>query len=294
MVSQYGINTQNNSISSSSDSNVFISLIIIISIALVIAIIIIIVKQIKRKQTNFVVDTSDKLQKILALNDLYHFFDIPNPLTFTRKCKSKKEFDRLDLTDFLVRCISEYPEYYKQLLDEADENDRSFKEYKEQFMLIIQSNSEEEQQRYDKYWYYQEMEEDICYQRMLSPVLQISAHIDKSYISPQGRSQYYDHADFTHADIIDSLKKSKRVSIHRERVYYERSLMTDSLRYDVLKRDNFRCTICGATAQDGVKLHIDHIFPVSKGGKTELNNLRTLCERCNRGKAAKYDYEGKN
>ena len=55
--------------------------------------------------------------------------------------------------------------------------------------------------------------------------------------------------------------------------------MTDSLRYDVLKRDGFRCVICGRTAEDGVKLHVDHIKPVSKGGKTEYENLRTLCDQ---------------
>jgi len=70
---------------------------------------------------------------------------------------------------------------------------------------------------------------------------------------------------------------------------YQRSILSDSLRYDVLKRDNFTCQICGASAKkDGVKLEVDHICPVSKGGKTEISNLQTLCERCNRGKSDKY------
>lgn len=63
------------------------------------------------------------------------------------------------------------------------------------------------------------------------------------------------------------------------------------LRYAVLKRDHFRCVICGASPAltPGVRLHIDHIFPFSKGGKTELENLRTLCEACNLGKGAKVE-----
>lgn len=69
----------------------------------------------------------------------------------------------------------------------------------------------------------------------------------------------------------------------------ERRLMTASMRYEVLRRDNFRCKLCGATAKDGVKLHVDHIKPVSRGGKTEMSNLRTLCERCNLGKGAKQE-----
>ncbi|MBR3743160.1 MAG: HNH endonuclease [Clostridia bacterium] len=67
----------------------------------------------------------------------------------------------------------------------------------------------------------------------------------------------------------------------------QRALMSDSLRYDILKRDGYRCRICGATQADGVKLHVDHIIPVSKGGRTEPSNLQTLCERCNLGKSNK-------
>lgn len=77
---------------------------------------------------------------------------------------------------------------------------------------------------------------------------------------------------------------------HQRFMYEQRRLMTDSLRYNVMKRDGFRCVLCGATAKDeNVKLHVDHITPISKGGKTELSNLRTLCERCNLGKGNKIE-----
>lgn len=60
-----------------------------------------------------------------------------------------------------------------------------------------------------------------------------------------------------------------------------------SLRLKVLSRDNFRCVFCGKSpATDfGTKLHIDHIVPFSKGGKSTLENLQTLCEECNLGKS---------
>jgi hypothetical protein len=57
-------------------------------------------------------------------------------------------------------------------------------------------------------------------------------------------------------------------------------------RYLVLKRDGYRCVMCGATATEGAKLQVDHILPKSKGGKAVLDNLQTLCDRCNRGKGA--------
>lgn len=75
--------------------------------------------------------------------------------------------------------------------------------------------------------------------------------------------------------------------VYQDDAQVERGKMNESLRYDVFKRDGFRCCICGATAQDGAKLHVDHIIPVSKGGKTVMSNLQTLCDRCNRGKSNK-------
>ena len=34
-----------------------------------------------------------------------------------------------------------------------------------------------------------------------------------------------------------------------------------------------------------VELHVDHIKPWSKGGETILENLQTLCQKCNLGKS---------
>lgn len=65
---------------------------------------------------------------------------------------------------------------------------------------------------------------------------------------------------------------------------YQKSKMNKSLRFQVLKRDDYRCQACGKGA-DTEKLEVDHIIPVSKGGKTEIDNLQTLCHSCNSGKS---------
>lgn len=59
------------------------------------------------------------------------------------------------------------------------------------------------------------------------------------------------------------------------------------LRFQVLARDEFTCRYCGASPRKdaSVTLHIDHIIPWSKGGKTTLSNLQTLCATCNLGKS---------
>jgi 5-methylcytosine-specific restriction endonuclease McrA len=66
------------------------------------------------------------------------------------------------------------------------------------------------------------------------------------------------------------------------------------LRYDVLKRDDFRCVLCGRSpaTNPGLKLHVDHIVPESSGGPTTLENLRALCDDCNVGRGVARDEVG--
>jgi hypothetical protein len=54
-------------------------------------------------------------------------------------------------------------------------------------------------------------------------------------------------------------------------------------RFLVFKRDQFTCVFCSCSGV-GVKLEVDHIIPLSKGGSNRLDNLQTLCFECNRGK----------
>ena len=54
-------------------------------------------------------------------------------------------------------------------------------------------------------------------------------------------------------------------------------------RFEVLKRDDFRCQYCWRNGKD-VTLEVDHVIPKSKGGKDDIENLITCCRECNIGK----------
>ena len=59
------------------------------------------------------------------------------------------------------------------------------------------------------------------------------------------------------------------------------------LRFIMMRRDNFKCKICGRSpaTDPKIKLHVDHIVAYSKGGETIPENLQTLCSICNIGKS---------
>lgn len=64
----------------------------------------------------------------------------------------------------------------------------------------------------------------------------------------------------------------------------ERKSLSQKIRFEVFKRDSFTCQYCGQKAPE-VVLEVDHMNPVSKGGKNDMLNLITSCFSCNHGKS---------
>jgi 5-methylcytosine-specific restriction endonuclease McrA len=62
------------------------------------------------------------------------------------------------------------------------------------------------------------------------------------------------------------------------------------LRFKVLQRDRFKCVLCGDHPARNAEciLHVDHLIPWSRGGKTREDNLRTLCAICNIGRGNRF------
>lgn len=109
------------------------------------------------------------------------------------------------------------------------------------------------------------------------------------YVSPAGKSS----REFTTAIDIEMLELlsdaiSERINKkgHSKR---QRGAMTNDLREAIKQRDNYTCQKCGNSVykEPNLLLEVDHIIPIAKGGKTEANNLQTLCWRCNREKGKK-------
>lgn len=57
------------------------------------------------------------------------------------------------------------------------------------------------------------------------------------------------------------------------------------LRFEILRRDEYTCRYCGASAPHAT-LTIDHVVPVALGGGDDPSNLVTACKDCNAGKGS--------
>jgi diadenosine tetraphosphate (Ap4A) HIT family hydrolase/5-methylcytosine-specific restriction endonuclease McrA len=56
--------------------------------------------------------------------------------------------------------------------------------------------------------------------------------------------------------------------------------ISGSLKFEVLKRAQFHCELCGVSA-DVKALEVDHIVPRNRDGTDDLSNLQALCYSCN-------------
>lgn len=64
----------------------------------------------------------------------------------------------------------------------------------------------------------------------------------------------------------------------------KRKGLSPRTRFEVLKRDGFRCHYCGRGPLDSL-LTVDHVVAAANGGTDDPANLVTACAECNGGKS---------
>ena len=99
--------------------------------------------------------------------------------------------------------------------------------------------------------------------------------------------------------------KLKQVNYSNKRRYLKKSTSDGTIPINLafplseeleklLNHQNNKCAICDCEiSRENNNIHLDHIFPLSKGGTHTLKNVQWLCADCNRQKGAKIDFKSK-
>lgn len=56
---------------------------------------------------------------------------------------------------------------------------------------------------------------------------------------------------------------------------------------DIIRLQKYKCAVCLVSIRDRSGRHLDHIIPLSKGGRNDRQNLQFLCVACNLSKGNK-------
>lgn len=234
-----------------------------------------------------------------ALEKINKEFDFHNDVQTTYKwdeyVQTKPKFDKFNFEKYICTQIERNNGIYESIINKIEENRRTYEQYKNEINVLPKLSSRPTAKKVGvPYILFNNVEKKLVNKTIQKPVLSTSIICTINYRSPKGRNSYQKRWIYSYEDIYTGCERVQKQVEQRNSNQHQRRLMTDSLRYDILKRDKFRCVLCGRSADDGIQLQVDHIVPVSKGGKSVPSNLRTLCSSCNMGKSDKYDKDGVN
>lgn len=246
-----------------------------------------IIKRIINKENEVVSIISKKIQKITKLNESYQFKDIKRKKrNIIEREYSRKSLDRVTGKSIINYHLDNNINGIRTDLENAIFNITLLEKYNKDVEKVLQSESINDSK-------YSSKKFKMVEERVLRSIIykkenfMITLKIEVYYRSNGGNVYDNKKRKYLFNDLVFVYNEWNRGNKFEETINQERKIMNDYIRYNVLKRDNFSCQICGITAKDGAKLQVDHIIPVSKGGKTVMSNLQTLCERCNIGKSNK-------
>ena len=86
----------------------------------------------------------------------------------------------------------------------------------------------------------------------------------------------------------EKIRASRVKSLHRRRAL-EKAFNYEVPVKAIRKMQNSACSYCGASG----KIEIDHVVPISKGGRNSEGNLVPACATCNKSKSDKFVMEWK-
>jgi 5-methylcytosine-specific restriction endonuclease McrA len=244
------------------------------------------------RRRHIVDGASSALQRLTLLNSTYFPLtrgQSPIRLRFDEFVDSKSKFDRFDLHSFTIRCVLEREEWVASEIEArwtpVALHDAYVAEF-ERLALHLGASGDDRLTpgRFAK------TESRLFTRRKLPypmPVARVRSTV--RYTSPKGRNSYSKSLEWNFTNLRAGLHSGREQRDEQSTAAYlrkqERAKMTDRLRMQILRRDDFRCQMCGASRGEGAQLHVDHIRPVSRGGLTVLENLQALCRPCNMGKS---------
>ena len=243
-------------------------------------------KNSKRKYEVFVQNHSIALKELLELNAKYSFNQCDN-LGFEHTYDNEKFFNQIFCRDYLIYQLQFNRRKALEILSLIKQNKFNYDKYIDEMARISLG-------KYDAFGEDLSRDELLRIERRIYEkyVLRPNIHFNINvalYCSTINGNIYDEKSElFDEYEVQEILRRlnNKSGTFFNDREIWEaicrveRGRVSNKMRFSIYERDGYRCRICGAT-DAYTTLEIDHIIPIAKGGKSNYDNLQTLCSRCN-------------
>ncbi len=239
---------------------------------------------INAKYENFIQEHSKAVRNLQGVNQWYTFATVPS-FDLVHAYDNEKFYANISPKDYLVYQLMYIQKDVKQAMALVEENKIKYADYQrviDSVRLLDQYDTD----KIPKLRRYLKIKEQKMFNKSIqTPCIHFTIKVYISLTNIKGahktcKSEVFDA--YTINSIIDKLNNKSNGFYFDNDIWesicrVERGKVTNKIRFAVYNRDGNRCRRCGSTRD----LEVDHIFPISKGGKSNFDNLQTLCHRCN-------------
>ena len=233
----------------------------------------------------FVEEHSLALKELKLINSKYNFNLIPS-FDMQHSYDNENMYGDISCWDYLTYQLVYIQKDVNVALRNALTNKKLFDDYKKELQSTCKFNKYDtdivlkNQKKLDKY------ERKLFIKSFKNPVVDFKITVKLVLTNINGGYRHSKYDTFNAKEIKDTIYRlnEKRGNFYLNNDVWqsicrvERGKVTNRMRFFIYERDGYRCQICGRRTRD---LEVDHIIPISKGGKSTPNNLQTLCHWCN-------------
>lgn len=287
----------NNSFLLEADFTPLIVMLLIVMILAFVAIFTIYKNTEQKKHKQFVIEHSVALKHLEALNRRYAFIHINN-YDMVHEYDNEHFFDDVSPEDYLTYQLVYKQQEIREAIKYARENARKHPSYLRDIDAIATGEFDADTSDYSMDML-TNMESFLFNSTIQKPIINFKITVTLYETSIRGRVRGMKDDSFNTVKIeaIMNALNNKRGDFYLDEGIWdsicrvERAKVSNKLRFAIYERDGHRCCKCHRRTGN---LEIDHIFPISKGGKSTYDNLQTLCHECNVKKSNKIEEGARN
>lgn len=241
----------------------------------------------QKKYHDFILENSICLKQLEEINHHYNFYPYISFDQF-HTYDNEKLFDTISCMDYLIYQLQYIKKSLFNQINKINTNNLQYSKYLNEIQTVLQLgqySSPIKKLNLDKLM---SIEHKVIEKHIYTPITQFYLTVTL-YCSTISGKVYCKKSEIFSANDIFSLEKrlnNRTGNFYNDHEIWaalcrvERGKVSNRMRFLIYERDGYRCRKCGISGRY-TQLEIDHIIPISKGGKSTYDNLQTLCHKCN-------------